>query len=130
MLIHSTLLRYVENEPLARKYDYLREVIHADRFSLLDQSVISPMKFNLMPSDVQKLITWINTKIVLNLPGFLNYPGNKTFEVLLRIATGMINKLDIPEIMKQQMHTNMIKNLRTELYVVDADLLPFQGVRV
>lgn len=128
MLIHSTLLRHVQNKDPVEQYQYLRKVIYADRHALQDQTVIGPIRFGLMPSDVRNLVEWINTKIVLNLDNYLYYAGNKTLGVLLRIATGMINKLDLPEEIKQEIHSNVIYNVHKEQCRLELSLLPFQDI--
>ena len=71
--------------------------------------------------EVTKVLTWINTKIIINL-GVMDY---KTLDVLVRIATGMLNKCNIPRSVQMFFHDNMVKNLWSEYTnIVTADL-PF-----
>lgn len=125
MLLHTPLLRYVEGETLVEQYKFLRNNYTQDHYMLDDQSVIAPIQFDLMQSDVRKTINWINSRITINMDTFLCYPGNKTLDVLLRIATGMINKLDISDNLQNIMWQSMIDNVHKELALVDASTLPF-----
>lgn len=74
--------------------------------------------------DVHKFIHWVNKKIVLRI-GQYEYESIKTYDVLLRIATGMLNKLDLPKEEKIEMHDNMVKNVHRELNNVMFQSLPF-----
>lgn len=74
--------------------------------------------------DVQKFIHWVNQKIVLRI-GQYEYESIKTYDVLLRIATGMLNKLDLSKEEKIEMHDNMVKNVHRELNNVMFQSLPF-----
>ena len=71
--------------------------------------------------DVQKVLTWIQTKIVLNL-GCDYY---KTSDVLIRIATGMLDKCNIPREYKILFQGNMVKNLNAERVRINLSELPF-----
>lgn len=125
MLIHSPLLRYVEGETLAEQYKFLRDDISLDHYALDDQSVIAPVHFIPMPSDVRNVVNWINKNIVLNLDKYLYFPGIRTLNVMLRIATGMINKLDIEKDVRILMHDSMISNIQKEFALLEVELLPF-----
>lgn len=125
MLLHSPLLRYVKGETLAEQYKFLRNNITQDSYALDDQSVIAPVQFDLMRSDVRNVVNWINKNIVLNLDKYLYFPGNLTLMVTLRIATGMINKLTVAKNIRILMHDSMIDNITKELALVDASTLPF-----
>ena len=72
--------------------------------------------------DVQQLIKWIIVNIVLPLPT-LTY---KSRDVLIRIATGMLNKIDIPDCLKIMYHDNMVRNIIDEHHEIICDDLPFQ----
>lgn len=71
--------------------------------------------------DVQQLIKWIIVNIVLPLPT-LTY---KSRDVLIRIATGMLNKIDIPDCLKIMYHDNMVRNIIDEHHEIICDDLPF-----
>lgn len=86
-------------------------------------------------SDIQKVaqsnklkdvLKWINTNIVLRL-GKIDR-GNvtlTTYGVLLRIATGMLNKTNIPPEYKTIFHANMVQNIKHELNEIIEESLPF-----
>lgn len=70
--------------------------------------------------EVRNFIHWVNEKIVLRL-GHLNLT---TINVLLRIATGMLNKIDIlTPIEKIILHLNMTRNIKEEYFLIQE--LPF-----
>lgn len=71
--------------------------------------------------EVTKVLTWINTKIVINL----NVIDYKTLDVLIRIATGMLNKCNIPKETQILFHSNMVKNLKLEHEFIMTSDLPF-----
>ena len=71
--------------------------------------------------DVHKVLIWITNKIVVNLSR-LDY---KTLDVLIRIATGMLNKCDIPKEVQIMFHDNMVENLTTEHADILLSELPF-----
>jgi hypothetical protein len=71
--------------------------------------------------EVTKVLNWVNSRIVINL-SYLDY---KTLDVLVRIATGMLNKLDIPSETKILFHNNMVGNLRREHSEIMNSQLPF-----
>lgn len=123
MLIHSPLLRYVEGMSIAEQYNWLLHVYSQDRFMLDDTSVFGVELF-CMSKDVRKFVHWVNLKIVLKL-GQHEYESSKTYNVLLRIATGMLNKLDLPNNVKLIMHDNMTRNIHKELDNIIMETLPF-----
>lgn len=72
--------------------------------------------------EVTKVLTWIKTNIIRKL-GQIDY---KTLDVLVRIATGMLNKCStVPKEIKIMFHDNMAWNLRTAYYDIMASELPF-----
>ena len=123
MLIHSSLLRLVKNEGIGKQYNYLLRNLSQDRFMLNDTSVFGTKRYY-AGRDVQKFIHWVNQKIVLRI-GQYEYESIKTYDVLLRIATGMLNKLDLSKEEKIEMHDNMVKNVHRELNNVMFQSLPF-----
>ena len=71
--------------------------------------------------NVNEVLKWITYNIVVNL-SIINY---KTLDVLIRIATGMLNKCDIPKELQIMFHDNMVENLRTEHRNTLTSELPF-----
>ena len=71
--------------------------------------------------DVHKVLIWITNKIVVNLSR-LDY---KTLDVLIRIATGMLNKCDIQKEVQISLHDNLVENLKTEHQKIVLSELPF-----
>lgn len=123
MLIHSPLLQYAEGMSIAEQYNWLLRVYSQDQFMLDDTSVFG-VELRCMSKDVRKFVHWVNLKIVLKL-GRYEYESSKTYNVLLRIATGMLNKLDLPDNIKLIMHNNMTRNIHKELDSIVMEALPF-----
>ena len=123
MLIHSPLLQYAEGMSIAEQYNWLLRVYSQDQFMLDDTSVFG-VELRCMSKDVRKFVHWVNLKIVLKL-GRYEYESSKTYNVLLRIATGMLNKLDLPSNIKLIMHDNMTRNIHKELDNIVMETLPF-----
>lgn len=123
MLIHSPLLQYAEGMSIAEQYNWLLRVYSQDQFMLDDTSVFG-VELRCMSKDVRKFVHWVNLKIVLKL-GRYEYESSKTYNVLLRIATGMLNKLDLPDNIKLIMHNNMTRNIHKELDNIVMETLPF-----
>ena len=73
--------------------------------------------------DVSKVIQWINSNIIIRLPE-LNYV---TIGVLIRIATSMLNKCNIPKEVNIMFHENLVVNVRKEYNKLINEQLPFQG---
>lgn len=123
MLIHSPLLQYAEEMSIAEQYNWLLRVYSQDQFMLDDTSVFG-VELRCMSKNVRKFVHWVNLKIVLKL-GQYEYESSKTYDVLLRIATGMLNKLDLPDNIKLIMHDNMTRNIHKELDNIVMETLPF-----
>lgn len=123
MLIHSPLLQYAEGMSIAEQYNWLLRVYSQDQFMLDDTSVFG-VELRCMSKNVRKFVHWVNLKIVLKL-GRYEYESSKTYNVLLRIATGMLNKLDLPDNIKLIMHDNMTRNIHKELDNIVMETLPF-----
>lgn len=123
MLIHSPLLQYAEEMSIAEQYNWLLRVYSQDQFMLDDTSVFG-VELRCMSKNVRKFVHWVNLKIVLKL-GRYEYESSKTYDVLLRIATGMLNKLDLPDNIKLIMHDNMTRNIHKELDNIVMETLPF-----
>lgn len=78
-------------------------------------------KIAIYNSEVTKVLSWVNTNIVIKL-GIIDY---KTTGVLIRIATGMLNKCNIPKEIQIMFHDNMVKNLQAEQSEIILSGLPF-----
>lgn len=77
---------------------------------------------------VYNLILWIEKNIIINLGTMLdnNYGFDyRTTNVRLRIATGMLNKIDIPKEIKIMYHDNMVNNIHHEIQLIADEELPF-----
>lgn len=76
-------------------------------------------------NDLQKLVRWINKKIVLAI-GVTDF---RAIEVRVRIATNMLNKLVdegvLDKIMATRIHFYLAKNVRMELSAINTEDLPF-----
>lgn len=121
---------------LAKKYNYLKRMYDSGNSYILlnNVCVFGPYprpekswdiseaeKVAIYNKEVQKVLTWIKTKIIINL-GLLDY---KTLDVLIRIATGMLNKCNIQKELQIMFHDNMVENLRSESNKIILDDLPF-----
>lgn len=71
--------------------------------------------------EVAKVLTWVMTRIVINLSN-IDY---RTLHVLIRIATGMLNKCDIPKEYQIMFHDNMVRNLENTYNEIVLSSLPF-----
>lgn len=78
-------------------------------------------KIAIYNQEVTKVLTWIKTRIIINL-GCIDY---KTLDVLIRIATGMLNKCNIPKEVQIMFHDNMVENLKKEHESIVLSDLPF-----
>lgn len=118
------------------KYTYLRKKYNSgSRYILLNNSkVFGPypkpdvpwdiseaQKIATYNSEVTKVLSWVNVNVVIKLD-IIDY---KTMGVLIRIATGMLNKCNIPKEIQIMFHDNMVKNLQTEYNNVILSTLPF-----
>lgn len=125
-----------KNKTTAEKYNYLkRKYDLGSSYILLNNvRVFGPYPRSEVPWDISeaqkiatydpevtKVLNWVNANIVIKL-GTIDY---KTTEVLIRIATGMLNKCNIPKSLQIMFHDNMVENLRSEYTNVVTSDLPF-----
>jgi len=125
----------MKDASLREKYDFLHD-FHIDHpeIPLVFTNVFGPFPPPCVPWDiseeekvviynknVNEVLKWITYNIVVNL-SIINY---KTLDVLIRIATGMLNKCDIPKELQIMLHDNMVENLRTEHSNTLTSDLPF-----
>ncbi len=67
-------------------------------------------------------LIWVNENICQQLK--TDY--YKTTDVKLRIATGMLNRIEsLTDEEKIQIHSNLTNNIRAEMYRIQEELLPF-----
>jgi len=70
---------------------------------------------------LRAIVRWINQKIVLEL-GIAKY---QTINVRLRIATGMINNLNLSKNLAISIHSHLVKNIQREMGLINTEDLPF-----
>ena len=122
--------------PLDEKYMLLRKRYENGETHIIscERAVFGPFPKPSVPWDIselekkvvynpelRKLRIWIYKKIVLQLD-LLNHD---TIGVLIRIATGMLNKIDIPKGDKLILHEHMVKNIQNEHFKIITECLPF-----
>lgn len=78
-------------------------------------------KIAIYNNEVKTVLRWINENITSSL-AVIDY---RTLGVLIRIATGMLNKCNIPKDVKLLFHENMVKNLTEESTKCALSVLPF-----
>lgn len=136
-LIDSFFLpKEYKNKTTAEKYNYLkRKYDLGGSYILLNNvRVFGPYPRSEVPWDISeaqkiatydpevtKVLDWVNANIVIKL-GTIDY---KTMGVLIRIATGMLNKCNIPKSLQIMFHDNMVENLRSEHTSIVTSDLPF-----
>lgn len=126
----------VKEGPLSSKYAYFKQLYDCGNKHILlnNVDVFGPYPSSELPWDISeaqkiatynpevtKVLNWIKTRIIINL-GCIDY---KTLDVLIRIATGMLNKCNIPQEIQIMFHDNMVENLREEHTRIVLSELPF-----
>lgn len=139
-LIHNSRFDFfippeIKSKNLREQYEYIVQ-FHQEHpeIPLVTTVIFGPYPLPLVPWDiseeekvviynkeVHKVLNWITTRIIINLSR-LDY---KTLDVLIRIATGMLNKCNIPKNLQIDLHTNMVENLRKEHNKIMLSDLPF-----
>lgn len=72
--------------------------------------------------DALMWLYWVNEKICLHI----DYEDIKTIGVKIRIATGMLNKLEsLTDEEKIQIHSNLTRNINAEYQKIQVSRLPF-----
>lgn len=135
MLLHD----YSTKKLLSEKYAYVRELYNKDPIMysyviannisifapfpkpLVSYDISEEQKLCVYNEEVKTLLKWIKINIILKL----DILDNTTLNVLIRIATGILNKINISDEIKQLFHTNMVKNLNREHFEIIAETLPF-----
>lgn len=119
----------IEGATIADKYEYLyttkgKHLCHFERKffgPFIDEKSDCIENLLLTQYDLVDLRHWIIDNIVIKFCS-LDY---KTLDVLIRIATGMLNKCDIPKEDKIFLHDNLVWNLRAEHNNLILSGLPF-----
>ena len=70
---------------------------------------------------LRKWLVWVWKRIFVPLDSISYY----TMEVRIRIATSMLNKLQIPKSISIKIHANLVENLHYCHYILTTEDLPF-----
>lgn len=126
MMINTVLMRNsFEDRTLKERYEILRHIWESDRYGvMLSNACISPFNVAtcLCNRDLRKWLEWVNLNICLLIAS----DTEKTTGVKLRIATGMLNKIEsLSDIEKIQIHSNLTNNIYEEHFRIKNGELPF-----
>jgi len=125
-----------ESEALVDKYDCANKMYKRGHTYIIlnNTTVFGPYPKPMVPWDISeaqkiviynqevaKVLTWVMTRIVINLSR-IDY---RTLHVLIRIATGMLNKCNIPKEYQIMFHDNMVTNLEDTYNEIILSSLPF-----
>lgn len=125
MLLPNLLQRFQKDCTLKESYEWNRIVWNQYRWDLSAcQYCISPFAYRsmwILNTELRKLLCWINYNIIRNI----DIDSLDTINVKLRIATCMLNKIDIDDVYKIEIHYNLVKNVREEYYNIQLSELPF-----
>lgn len=127
MLIESTLNRYTRDLLPSERYKWLKEHIEADQFCINYPNFLGQIPRQLETTllinpECRKWVVWVNKNIILNLTN----PDYRIVNVLLRIATGMLNKLNaISRTEKIEIHQLLTSSVQKELIIIRTETLPF-----
>lgn len=124
MLLPNLLQRYSFDSTLKQSYEWNRKVWSQYRYELQNCSYcISPFSLSacLTHPQLRKLIEWVNYNIVRTI----DIDTLSTINVKLRIATCMLNKIDMDKIHKIEIHSNLTRNIRNEYFAIIESELPF-----
>lgn len=128
MIIETVLINdYFENHhTLKERYDVLERIWESDRYGVPSSiKCISPFNDKVtcwLNSDVREWLEWVNLNICLHIAS----DTDKTTGVKLRIATGMLNKIEsLSDIEKIQIHSNLTNNVYEEKFLLINGELPF-----
>lgn len=130
------LPKEIRDKPVSDQYVYLKSLyLSGNNYFLLNNTnVFGPypkpevpwdiseaQKIVIYQEDVAKVNKWLLNEI-FKQSALFNY---ETLGVLIRIATGMLNKCNISKGLQIMFHDNMVKNLKTECGNVSTSNLPF-----
>lgn len=124
MLFNGPFLRYLDQPTTREKYEELRKIYYAYKYNIdHDSTCISPFNKQkcIVNRDLANWITWVNTNIILKIGLDLEL----TTRVKLRIASTMLDKVDITALENMQILSNLKYNINEEFYNFINDELPF-----
>lgn len=101
-------IKIVFDNDLSKVYSFMREPYHANFYSWEWLEPLPEVSYWLGNPKLRPVLKWVNEKIILAT----DINSQKTEDVLVRIATGMINNLDIPDYYKRIIHENLLNNRR------------------
>ena len=124
MLLPELLKRYKNDSSPTEIYEWNRKIWSQHYYELTYCSYcIFPFDKSkcIMNGQLRNLIKWINLNIVKNI----DIDTIETIRVKLRIATGMLNKINLSDVEKIEIHSNLIRNINLEKeYIINSEL-PF-----
>ena len=136
-LINSIFLPIdMQDKTIIEQYAYLQKMYNSGKHYILlnNTNIFGPypqpdvpwdiseaQKIVIYQQDVAKTNKWLLNEI-FNKSALFDY---RTLSVLIRIATGMLNKCNIPKELQIMYHDNMVKNLKDEYDRIVMSGLPF-----
>ena len=130
------LPKEIRDKPISDQYVYLKSLYSSGNnyFLLNNTNVFGPYpkpevpwdiseveKIVIYQEDVAKVNKWLLNEI-FEQSALFNY---KTLDVLIRIATGMLNKCNISKGLQIMFHDNMVRTLMDEYGNIRTSDLPF-----
>jgi len=115
------LWRISANHPISEiGKDLIATQVHKEpAIFLMGGGYLKEADLYIMKDDVQKTLCWVFDNIIKPI----STDNYVTRNVKIRIATGMLNKCQIPSYVNQFYHTNMLQNIFN--LVADIQGLPF-----
>lgn len=128
--------QFLSNHNVKEQYEYLRNEYNNGAYHLLlnNIEIFGPFPQPEVPWDISevqkiatynkevtKVLTWLKVNVIVKLVD-LDY---RTLNVLIRIATGMLNKCNIPKEVQIMFHDNMVESLNSEYSKIVTSDLPF-----
>lgn len=100
---------------------FLRHDSNILRSSATDDIENDILHYSCTNKSVQALQNWCNNNIL----AFIDAKTRETSCVLIRIATSMLNKIDIPDLVKMRIHSNIVQNVLDAYADYSVGDLPF-----
>lgn len=124
LLIKSPLLKFIPDDWMKYQvYNYLDKNKNLDQFMLINNNQLDTLWLNAYTNiELRNINEFINRSIILKFGKI----SDTTFGVLLRIATGMLNKCKcIDDDEKRKLHRSLCLRLQLEFNSVFNEMLPF-----
>jgi len=124
LLIKSPLLKFIQKDWLKYQiYNYLDKNKNLDQYMLINNNQLDTLWLNAYTNiELRNINEFVNRSIVLKFGSI----SEETFGVLLRIATGMLNKCkSINDAEKRKLHCSLCLRLKLEFNSVFNEMLPF-----